>query len=257
MKKVIPNGPRIKCLRIDAENKSTQKELAHEMWISERKLRAIENENAPIGVDLLDRFAKWFGVHREQISKSAQSLTQNPSVKENPFTKVLAELSEDRIVPRHDYDLAYATTDEGNLFKEASSAHDLVCSIDISLSDELAQYAQELFEILTSLTRESRDNLRDIPANDEITIRRRIKMLLVLLKGNDIWVYQTSFYRRLPERHEPLPEGEYADLKNRLVVALGPPGEYGEVSIKVDIDHGQPFFMPGWNFDKKGDHSDG
>jgi hypothetical protein len=124
-----------------------------------------------------------------------------------------------------------------------------VCSIDITLSDETAGYAEELFDILRSLTWEARDCRFDIPATKEIAIRRRIKMLLVLLKGNDVWVYQTSFFRRLPERYDPLPEGEDLELRSRLVVALGCPGEYGEVSIKVPIDHGQPFLLPGWAFD--------
>lgn len=257
MKKVIPNGASIKYLRINSERASTQKELTFEMRISERTLRLIENENIPIGVDVLDRFAKWFGVHREQLTKSVESSTENPSVSQNLLKNVLPELFEDRIVPRYDYDLAHATTDEGKLFKEANSAHDLVCSIDIPLSDETAEYAQELFEILTSLTWEAQGVRHNIPANAEIAIRRRIKVLLVLLKGNDIWVYQTSFYRRLPERNEPLPEGEYANLKNRLVVALGPPGEYGEESIKVSIDHGQPFFLAGWKFDEEEKVNDG
>src|SRR3546814_1276920 len=138
----------------------------------------------------------------------------------------------------------------------SSHAHDVVCSIDIPLSDETAGYAEDLFEILRSLTWEVRDCRFDIPATEEISIRRRIKMLLVLLKGNDVWVYQTSFVRRLPERHEPLPEGEYPDLRSRLVVALGPPGEYGEVSIKVPIDHGQPFFLPGWTLDREANGAD-
>lgn len=247
MKKVIPNGARIKDLRIGSERASTQKELAHEVRVSERMLRSIENQNAAIGVDLLDRLAKWFGVHREQLVKSSGSpavpvLPRGPDV----FQDVFAELSADRIVPRHDYDLAYATTDEGVLFKEASRSHDVVCSIDMPLTDETTGYAQELFEILRSLTWEVRDCRFDVPATEEIAIRRRIKMLLVLLRGNDIWTYQTSFLRRLPERYEPLPAGEYPDLRSRLVVALGPPGEYGEESIRVPIDHGQPFFLPGW-----------
>lgn len=68
-------------------------------------------------------------------------------------------------------------------------------------------------------------------------------MLLVVLRGNDIWIYQTSYFRRLPERYEPLPAGEHPDLKLRLVVALGPIGEFGELTTKVSIDHGQPFFL--------------
>ena len=251
MKKVIPDGSRIKSLRINSERASTQKELAHEIRVSERTLRQIENRDAPIGADVLDRLAKWFGVHREQIAKSTGGLPVAAAFGPDVFDAVLAELSEDRIVPRHDYDLAYATTDEGKLFKEASNSHDVVCSIEIPLTDQTAEYAQELFEILRSLTWEMRNILVNIPATDEIAIRRRIKMLLVLLKGNDIWVYQTSFFRLLPERWEPLPEGEYPDLKSRLVVALGPPGEYGEVSIRVPIDHGQPFFLPGWRAEKE------
>lgn len=249
MKKVVPDGVRIKGLRIDSERASTQKELAHEVRVSERTLRAIENKDAAIGVDVLDRLAKWFGVHRAQLVKSnGSSAEPGPSCGPEVLRGMLADLATDRIVPRHDYDLAYATTDEGVLFREASRSHDVVCSIDMPLTDETAGYAQELFEILRSLTWEVRDCRFDIPATEEISIRRRIKMLLVLLKGNDIWTYQTSFFRRLPERYEPLPADEHTELRSRLVVALGRPGEYGEESIRVPIDHGQPFFLPGWKF---------
>jgi hypothetical protein len=34
-------------------------------------------------------------------------------------------------------------------------------------------------------------------------------------------------------------------------VALGPPGEYGEITIRVPIDPGQPFVLPAWNRFKK------
>lgn len=255
MKKVVPDGGRIKNLRINSERTSTQKELAHEIRVSERKLREIENIDSAVGIDVLDRLAKCFGVHREQLVKRADptalagafTVAVPPRVPD-VFQDMLDDLDKDRIVPRHDYELAYATIDEGVLFREASRSHDLACSIQIALSDEIFGYAQELFEILRSLTWEVRDCRFDIPATDEIAIRRRIKMLLVLLKGNDIWTYQTSFFRRLPERHEPLPAGEYPDLRSRLVIALGPPGEYGEESIKVAIDHGQPFFLPAWPF---------
>lgn len=247
MKKVVPDGGRIKGLRINSERASTQKELAHEVRVSERTLRAIENKDTAISVDVLDRLAKWFGVHREQLVKSSgYSTVPGTPCGTDVFQDVLADLAADRIVPRHDYDLAYVTTDEDVLFKEASRSHDVACNIDMPLTDETAGYAQELFEILKSLTQEVRDCRFEIPATEEIAIRRRIKMLLVLLKGNDILTYQTSFFRRLPERYEPLPAGEYPDLRSRLVVALGPPGEYGEESIRVPIDHGQPFFLPGW-----------
>ena len=256
MKKVIPDGPRIKQLRTNSEKASTQKEFAYEIRVSERTLRQIENQSIPVGVDVLDRIAKSFGVHRRQICKSIEPSGPTSKAESDPAAKALTELFEDRIVPRHDYDLAYATTDEGKLFKEASHSHDVVCSIGIPLSDEMAGYVEELLEILRSLSWEVRDCRFDIPATEEIAIRRRIKILLVLLKGNDVLVYETSFFRRLPERDEPLPEGEYPDLRSRLVVALGPPGEYGEVSLKVPIDHGQPFFLPGWTLNQEASDAD-
>jgi DNA-binding XRE family transcriptional regulator len=48
MKQIVPNGPRIKKLRLGLERLSTQKEVAHAVRVSERKLRQIENESAPI-----------------------------------------------------------------------------------------------------------------------------------------------------------------------------------------------------------------
>ena len=78
MKKVIPDGARIKQLRTNSEKASTQKELAYEIRVSERTLRQIENQNAPVGVDVLDRIAKWFGVHRAQICKSIEATGPSP-----------------------------------------------------------------------------------------------------------------------------------------------------------------------------------
>ena len=70
----------------------------------------------------------------------------------------------------------------------------------VTLDDETSTYAEELVAILTSLTHGARGILNDVPAVDVIAIRRRIRQLLVLLKGNDVWVYETEVLRRLPER---------------------------------------------------------
>jgi transcriptional regulator with XRE-family HTH domain len=77
MKQIIPDGPRIKTLRLGLESKATQKELAYAVRVSERKLRQIENESAPISVATMELLAKNLGVHREQITvrHSAYSLS--------------------------------------------------------------------------------------------------------------------------------------------------------------------------------------
>ncbi|CEJ16302.1 helix-turn-helix transcriptional regulator [Xanthobacter sp. V2C-8] len=252
MKKVTPDGSQIKRLRTNAERVSTQKELAYEVRVSERTLREIENKNAPVPVDVLDRLAKVLNVRREQISFPCDATQSKTAGAGEVFSAVIAEMREERLVSRYDYDLANVTMDEGLLFKQANSSNDFACEIMISLTDEAAEYAEELIGILDGLTWSVRSILEKVAPSEEIAVRRRIKQLLVLLRGNDVWVYHTHLFRRLPERHTPMPEGEYADLSSRFIIALAAPAEWGETSIRVPIDHGQPFILPAWDSDKKG-----
>lgn len=146
---------------------------------------------------------------------------------------------------------ASAPSDERHLYGEAARSHDLVCVIETKLDEETGAYAQELLEILGGLIWSRRNILEDISPATEIALRRRLRQLIVLLKGNDVWIYQTSVLRRLPERCTVAPEGEPCTYQNRYVVALGPPGGYGETTIHVPIDHGQPFVLPAWSRLKK------
>lgn len=250
MKKVIPNGVAIKQLREQLECLSTQKEMAHEIAVSVRMLRKIENENHPISAILLGRISKLLGVHRELITLSDPSVAAPAS---RPTTDVaFLHLDEDQLIPRHDWDYASVITDESKLFEEAAGSHDLACVIELGLTEETGAYAQELMDILSGLTWVKRDIRHDFPPSDQIAMRRRIRQLMVLLRGNDIWIYRTSVIRRLPERYDLPPEDEPSTLHTRIVIALGPPGEYGENSIRVPIDHGQPFILPSWeNFRAK------
>ena len=244
MKKVIPNGTAIKQLREQLERLSTQKEFANAIAVSVRMLRKIENENTPISVVLLDRIAKLFGVHRDVL---AATPLPPPAAGASPYADGLPLFEDkDQLIPRHDWDYAQATSDESKLYNESASSHDLACVIEIPLTDETGGYAQELVDLLTGLTWSRRDILVDIPPSDQIAIRRRIRQLMVMLRGNDIWIYQTKVYRRLPERYDLPPEDEPATHQSRFVIALGPPGEYGETSMRVPIDHGQPFILPSW-----------
>jgi transcriptional regulator with XRE-family HTH domain len=245
MKKVVPNGPVVKELREQLERLSTQKEMANEIGVSIRMLRMIENENAPIPVVTAERLAKALKVHRERIIVAPDAF--KPAALAGPGQLVASLMGdEDRIIPRHDDDIASATSDEGRLYDQAASSHDVSCVIKTKLDDETGAYAQELFDILGSLSWSQRDLLAEIPAATEIALRRRIRQLIVLLKGNDIWIYETSVIRRLPERYTVAPKEEPCTYQNRFVVALGPPGEYGETTMRVEIDHGQPFVLPAW-----------
>jgi len=250
MKKVIPQGAVIKRLREQLERGSTQKELAFSVGISDRKLRLIENTNEAITVQTLNRLAKALGVRREHIAFATDGPKLVPAAA-NIFDTVLKELSEDRIVPRHDYDLASASTDECYFYDHARRSQDLTVEIMVPLNQETSGYAEELVAILTGLTYSGRCILKDVAATDAIPIRRRIRQLLVLLKGNDVWVYETEILRRLPERYTVAPDDEPSTMQFRQIIAFGPPGEYGETTIRVPVDHGQPFLLTGWTLTEK------
>lgn len=255
MKKVVPNGKVVKALREQLERLSTQKEMAKEIGVSIRMLRMIENGNAPIAVSTADRLAKALQVHRERIILVSETLEMAPTGGAPDVFSTLME-DEDRLIPRNDYDIASATADEGALYTEAARSHDVACIIETALDEETGAYAQELFDILVGLSWSQRDILVDIPPATEIAVRRRLRQLIVLLKGNDIWIYHTSVLRRLPERYTVAPPDEPCSYQSRQVVALGPPGEYGETSMRVPIDHGQPFILPAWRKLRKSDNEE-
>ncbi|TPJ44459.1 helix-turn-helix transcriptional regulator [Mesorhizobium sp. B2-7-1] len=245
MKKFTPKGNVIKQLRENLNRLSTQKEMANEVGVSDRKYRMIENENSSIPMVTVDRLAKALGVHREAIIYST-GVPIVAAVNAAPASPSPPLDDEDKLIPRFDWDYARATTDEGRLYNKAVSSHDMSTVIETTLTEETSAYAEELFQVLGNLTWSKRDILADIAPTEEIAIRRRIRQLLVLLKGNDVWVYETSYYRMVPERYTLAPEGEPCTHQGRLVLALGPPGEYGEETLRVNIDNGQPFMLPSW-----------
>lgn len=74
-----------------------------------------------------------------------------------------------------------------------------------------------------------------------------LRQLLVLLKGNDVWVYPGQHTRRLPERYTVAPEGEKPTFRMRLTVAFGPLRGYGKLSRRVPVDNGQLYSLPAWD----------
>lgn len=245
MKKVIPDGKAIKELREQLVRLSTQKEFANALAISVRQLRKIENENASISVIVCDRLAQLLGVDTARVTlrRSSGLIGATPTAAQKPLAGDDAE----RLVPRRDWDTATVTADDGELFREASRSDDLTCAIETPLNEETSAYAQELVELLVGLTWSQRDIREEISPAVEIATRRRLRQLIVLLRGNDIWIYATSVLRRLPERYDLAPEGEPVRYSFRLVLALAPSGENGETTRKVAIDHGRPFMLPTWN----------
>lgn len=251
MKKVTPNGDLIKQLREQLEKGSLQKEMSHAIGVSERLLRSIENKSVSIPIATLNRIAVYLGVPRDKIAYAIDAPRLVPPASD-PVQSAMSDLFKDRVIPRFDTDRAYATMDEGRLLHDAKHSEDLTIQIDVTFSDEISEYAEELVRLLTSVTWSKRDWLVEPTPADEIALRRRLRQLLVLLKGNDVWLYYTHHTRHLPERFELPSEDEPREMKFRLAMVFGPPGEYGEESIDVKVDNGQPYFLKGWDSKKQG-----
>jgi DNA-binding XRE family transcriptional regulator len=240
VRKIRIDGSKVKQLRNERDRKSTQKEFAHEVDISERKLRAIENADATVGMEVAERIAR-------ALNKPVQSLMLKPIESpaplpspSDPSGKIVAMLPKREILPRFDDYPAGVISDEASMFEFANNKRVLISHVLTSLTAETSKYVEELLAILKRLTWEGGSFDNPVKGSEEISVRRRIRELLVLLKGNDVWVYGDTHIKILPESFEVQPHEALRDFEMQAIVAFGPPGEYGETTIKVPVDHGQP-----------------
>jgi len=241
VKRYRTNGRHIRELREQRERRATQKEFAHEVRISERHLRQIETRNAAVPVDVVQRIAGALEVPWQAIVFAASGPRPVPSSDERQPEAKTAEESGPVTVPRFDTFPASVVRDEADLFESAARCHVVVSHVLTKLTPETNGYAGELLELLESLTWERRDPLTPIAGRDELRIRARLRELLVLLKGNDVWVYATDHFKHFPESDEVQPDRDVSKMQMQTVIAFGPPGEYGEDTLSVPVDHGQPW----------------
>jgi transcriptional regulator with XRE-family HTH domain len=236
MRKIQLDGRKIKELRSAREQGSTQKEFSHEIRISERKLRAVENDLDAVSIQTANRIAG-------ALKKPLQALllvAPEPPAPPIQATTVARLFPPREILPRFDETIAGVISDEAKMFDLAKGNRVVISHVMTALNAETSAYAEELLAILNTLTWDGRGLDNPIEGTEEIAIRRRIRELLVLLKGNDVWIYGDTNIKTLPECYDLQPPGAKESYQCQAVVAFGPPGEYGETSIRVPIDRGQP-----------------
>ena len=246
MKTYRVNGSEVKRLRELLTSEATQKEIAFAVGISERQLRNIENKNAITKRDTLDRLARRLNVEPNAIAYAVDG-PRLVRTRSNNVSAASSTLSAgDYLQPRYDSEAASATIDADALYELASSSHTVVCTIETKLTAELSGYANEIMELLGGLSWSQRSVLDEIPEELARAIKRRVRELLVLLIGNDVWVYETWVLRYVPECDELPPPGAASTREMQTVLAFGPTGEYGEASLKVPVDYGQPRIIENW-----------
>jgi transcriptional regulator with XRE-family HTH domain len=243
VRKIQLDGKKIKELRDGRDRGATQKEFAHEIRISERRLRAIENGNAPVTAEVGERIARALNIPLQILSQNRDDGPPAPPASSQPSAEPVKAARREQLLPRFDEAYASAVTDEAYLFDLVEGSRVLIAHIMIGLTAETSAYAEELVAILRSLTWEARASLEPVDGLEGIALRRRIRELLVLLKGNDVWVYANSNMKQLPESFELQPGPDRFDYETQAIIAFGAPGEYGETSVKVPIDRGRPSML--------------
>lgn len=248
MKKFTPVGEKIKALREQLVEGSLQKELSYKVGISVRMLRKIENESAAIPMTVLEALATELNVEKHELVYAFDAPQLVSGSLADSVKPIIASFGWDRdqLVPRFDDDIAKVTMDETELLSEANGSEDVVCVTQVTLNEETQAYVSELASIVQGVSWSQRSVLDKLTPEEEREFRKRIRQLLVLLKGNNVWVYETKIFRTLPESNTLQPDDLPSSLHSRLYVVFGAPGEYGEDSVRVTVDHGQPFMLKAW-----------
>lgn len=242
MRKFKSNGALIKRLREESDQFSLQKEFSYKIGVSERQLRGIENNNAKISRQIADRISGLTGAPWHKLIVNQAPQTFHGFLPEIQNTYRLRPVDGMLHVPRYETTYACAVKDAGSLLKKSADCFTVVRQVHTELTEETERYANDLIEILSGLTRPAR-GYSSAPIDGEDELSHRVRDLFILLKGNDVWIYVTDHNKRLPESDAPVLEWD-ARSDMQLIVAFGPPGEYGEETIEVQVDNGHPFSIP-------------
>jgi hypothetical protein len=125
---------------------------------------------------------------------------------------------------------------------ELAKQQDIVILHVLAKLNSLSQgYVEELVAILESLTGR---NDYPLSAIDNLDTIGRLRDLIVLLNGNDVALYAAGHWKFLPERWEEPEIRDPLNMENQLILTVGPPPEWGETSIEVEVDNGQPRTFP-------------
>lgn len=223
---------------------SKQKKLAHELGLSERTLRKIEKGNNPWDIDLAKRIASALDCDLDEIvfSAAGPKLVPLPALMPPP-APAYNRFRGKQLYPRFAKESAKLISSDAELFGSVDRAHVIKVEFHVELDPELAGYADELIALMREASHETRGWLGKIEDFRAAEIQRRMKWLLVQLKGHDVLVFVCDHTKYLPESDEVIPDGQYGEFEWQGIVAFAPPQEWGETSVEVDVDHGQPYII--------------
>jgi transcriptional regulator with XRE-family HTH domain len=242
--KLMANGARIKELRLGGIAELPQKTLAAQCGISERQLRRIENKNAATRLPILKQIAKVLAVTVDDISvgfRGPQLVFPTIAAKDEPETLH---------IPRQTTAWLAPVASAQNLYELAKSSMEIVPHVLVDARPVQMEMIEECLEILKVIserewpgnrlvTSDSHDDA-DFP---EVSRRRRLAELFVLIKGHDIRIAAEVQIYEYPPGATPWLEG--ARTSDHLMIAFAPPRrEYEEEKVTVFFDRGRELVLP-------------
>ena len=147
-----------------------------------------------------------------------------------------------QLVPRFDKVRVRVVADSEDFFESARKAQAILVEYQIDLNKELACYAEELVDLARESCRDGGWEYFDPETLRAKEIVARIRWLLVQLKGNDVLVFACDHMKNLPESDE-IVERRSLNWQCQAIIAFAPPQEWGEESVDVNVDNGQPYII--------------
>jgi len=129
-----------------------------------------------------------------------------------------------------------------SLFESARKAQAILVEYQIELNEELAIYAEELVALSRESCRNEGWEYFDPETSRAKEIVARMRWLLVQLKGNDVLVFVCDHMKNFPESDEVV-EQRSLNWQFQAIIAFAPPQEWGEDSVDVNVDNGQPYII--------------
>jgi transcriptional regulator with XRE-family HTH domain len=248
--KLMANGARIKELRISALADLPQKTVADQCGISERQLRRVENQNLTIARPTLERLAKVLGVDLGEIAfgvAGPKLVSDSANTRSAPQADINPEFVH---LPRHTTTSLVPVSGAQGLYDLAEMSREIIPHVLVDVPPIQIAMIEECLEILKTISERKwsygcpvTPDSHDLATFPDMSRRRRLAELCVLLKGNDIRILaESELYRYPPEAEPYLCDRRFCF---HLVIAFAPPrGEYEEERLTVPFDSGLDLVLP-------------
>ena len=138
--------------------------------------------------------------------------------------------------------MIHVVTDEVKLLKLAAWASVIIDHKVTPLTTETDDLANRVVSLLRDATAGFRPGKVVASAGGFVSEAKRLKELLVLLRGNDVWLYADEHEKHLPESWDDTPrELDWGDTERQAIIVFGAPALYGEDAVSVTVDHGYSY----------------